>query len=286
MPHPQSNLTKMQRRALASPAARAKPKDQVTLPKMPFLDKDKKKNESDDYHYSTGEPLNKKKKKNEAYKEPQGQAKRLMSPLQKIRQDKEKADRDRDGKLKEGYEGEVSSHLKALDIDHHWKDGHLHVHKRDHKDVKKRLSDTDMEMPKIKVHEEKGRGPTGIAYSLPKGHPDAENPATRKKYPERQTPEYKKKFFGKDKSSPSSTGMKEETINESINFKGTPHISLTRYSAQGGFGLQLTQNKRMGNEKFRMGAHVSMPMKDVPKLITALQKVMKAPKNAQLGDDD
>ena len=45
--------------------------------------------------------------------------------------------------------------------------------------------------------EEKGRGPTGIAYSVKKGHPDAENPSTRKKYPERQTPEYKKKFFGK-----------------------------------------------------------------------------------------
>lgn len=35
----------------------------------------------------------------EAYKEPQGQAKRMMSPLQKARMDKEKADRDRDGKL-------------------------------------------------------------------------------------------------------------------------------------------------------------------------------------------
>ena len=43
-------------------------------------------------------------------------------------------------------------------------------------------------------YEEKGRGPTGIAYSLPKGHPDAENPATRKKYPERQTAKYKKDF--------------------------------------------------------------------------------------------
>ena len=141
--HPQANLTKMQRRALASPAARAKPKDQVTLPKTPW-DKDKDK------------------KKNEAYKEPQGQAKRMMSPLQKIRQDKEKADRDKDGKLKE----------------------------------------------------EKGRGPTGIAYSLPKGHPDAENPATRKKYPERQTPEYRKKFFDKQKTSASSHGMKESKVNE------------------------------------------------------------------------
>lgn len=38
--------------------------------------------------------------KSEAYDEPQGQAKRIMSPLQKARMDKEKADRDRDGKLK------------------------------------------------------------------------------------------------------------------------------------------------------------------------------------------
>ena len=35
----------------------------------------------------------------EAYDEPQGHAKRMMSPLQKARMDKEKADRDRDGKL-------------------------------------------------------------------------------------------------------------------------------------------------------------------------------------------
>ena len=40
------------------------------------------------------------KKTTEAYNEPQGQAKRMMSPLQKARMDKEKADRDRDGKLK------------------------------------------------------------------------------------------------------------------------------------------------------------------------------------------
>jgi hypothetical protein len=46
---------------------------------------------------------------------------------------------------------------------------------------------------------EKGRGPTGIAYAIPKGHPDAENPKTRKKYPERQTPEYKANFKSKSK---------------------------------------------------------------------------------------
>lgn len=56
-----------------------------------------------------GMPMNQKmaiataqaKKVAEAYKEPQGQTKRIMSPLQKARMDKEKADRDADGKLKE-----------------------------------------------------------------------------------------------------------------------------------------------------------------------------------------
>jgi hypothetical protein len=38
----------------------------------------------------------------EAYSEPQGQAKRMMSPLKKMRMDKEKKDRDSDGKLKPG----------------------------------------------------------------------------------------------------------------------------------------------------------------------------------------
>ena len=49
--------------------------------------------------------------KNEAYKEPQGQAKRMMSPLHKMRMDKEKKDRDRDGKLKPGI-------IKKEDINH------------------------------------------------------------------------------------------------------------------------------------------------------------------------
>lgn len=45
-------------------------------------------------------PVDREVVKKEAYDEPQGQAKRIMSPLQKARMDKEKADRDRDGKLK------------------------------------------------------------------------------------------------------------------------------------------------------------------------------------------
>ena len=57
-----------------------------------------------------------------------------------------------------------------------------------------RADGTKRKSEKYKESYEKGRGPTGIAFSIKKGHPDAENPATRKKYPERQTPEYKAKW--------------------------------------------------------------------------------------------
>jgi len=79
----------------------------------------------------------------------------------------------------------------------------------------------------------------------------------------------------------------EDTLAEATNWKGTPHLDLTRYAAGKGkgYGLQITQNKRMGDEKFRMGAHVSFPMKDVPKLIKSLQKVYND-KGSQLGDNE
>ena len=54
-----------------------------------------------------------------------------------------------ESQIDEGYEGEVSAILQALDIEHHWQDGRLHVNQRDVDDVKNRLADTDMEMPKI-----------------------------------------------------------------------------------------------------------------------------------------
>jgi|TARA_R100000482_G_scaffold61062_1_gene22363 hypothetical protein len=44
----------------------------------------------------------KKNEAKEAYNEPQGQAKRMMSPLHKMRMDKEKKDRDSQGKIKPG----------------------------------------------------------------------------------------------------------------------------------------------------------------------------------------
>lgn len=59
-------------------------------------------------------PVDKEVVKNEAYDEPQGQAKRMMSPLQKARMDKEKADRDRDGKLKPGVVKRGKSTMNRL----------------------------------------------------------------------------------------------------------------------------------------------------------------------------
>jgi len=61
------------------------------------------------------------------------------------------------------------------------------------------------------VPEDKGRGPTGIAYTLAKGHPDAEDPKTGEKYPERQTPAYKAKW--KKRSGP---GLKQYTGNKDV----------------------------------------------------------------------
>ena len=85
------------------------------------------------------------------------------------------------------------------------------------KDPKSKKRIKDILSDETIVSEEKGRGPTGIAYSVTPGHPDAENPKTREKYPERQTPEYKAKW--KKKSKPGlgqHTGlknpMKEETL--------------------------------------------------------------------------
>ena len=71
--------------------------------------------------------------------------------------------------------------------------------KEDHEKLMKQGYDHDD--PKTeKIEEEKGRGPTGISYTVTPGHPDAENPKTGKKYPERQTSEYKSKW--KEKSKP------------------------------------------------------------------------------------
>jgi len=70
--------------------------------------------------------------------------------------------------------------------------------------------------------EDKGRGPTGIAYSLPKGHPDAENPATRKKYPERQTDKYKADYAKNSPLKLSGKFGKNESVDEIVTRRGKP----------------------------------------------------------------
>ena len=63
---------------------------------------------------------------------------------------------------------------------------------------------------KLGENYEKGRGPTGIAFAIQKGHPDAENPKTRKKYPERQPPEYKANWKKQQKASMTNPPIREE----------------------------------------------------------------------------
>ena len=79
---------------------------------------------------------------------------------------------------------------------------------------------------------EKGRGPTGISYSIPHGHPDAENPKTRKKYPERQTSKYKKDYKALlKKKNPKLLGqfpVKEESISEASALDGINDIVKTK----------------------------------------------------------
>lgn len=56
----------------------------------------------------------------------------------------------------------------------------------------------DVEIDEAKVSYdgsfEKGRGPTGISFSIPQGHPDAINPKTGLVYPDRQLRRYKKAY--------------------------------------------------------------------------------------------
>jgi hypothetical protein len=87
-------------------------------------------------------------RKDEAVNEPQGQAKRMMSPLQKMRMDKEKAERDRDGKLKRimsplQKRRKVKSEQSADKLYNYWNKAYDDVSDPDGKDpskLKKRRS--------------------------------------------------------------------------------------------------------------------------------------------------
>lgn len=73
----------------------------------------------------------------------------------------------------------------------------------------------------VKESYEKGRGSTGVAFAIKKGHPDAENPATRKKYPERQTPEYKAQWASKHKG----------TMHEDFDLDETTPVSFNKFKS-------------------------------------------------------
>ena len=67
-----------------------------------------------------------------------------------------------------------------------------------------------------------------------------------------------------------------DQIREASTFEGTRFFSLTRYSAKGGMGLQISQQRAMPGDKIpNNGRYVNMPFKDIPRFITALQRVMK-----------
>tara|TARA_Y100001963_G_scaffold159814_1_gene265429 strand:- start:1544 stop:3493 length:1950 start_codon:yes stop_codon:yes gene_type:complete len=76
-------------------------------------------------------------------------------------------------------------------------------------------------------------------------------------------------------------------LGESTNWKGSKSVSLTRYAAKQGFGVQLSQLKAMPGERIPVtGVHIKMPLKEIPQLIKGLQNVYKAKAGTQLGDDD
>ena len=97
----------------------------------------------------------------------------------------------------------------------------------------------------------------------------------------------KKPEVEKPKTEESKPTRLKTYLNESTNWKGSKSIHLTRYAARQGFGVQLTQVKAMpGNRIPVTGLHISMPIKEIPELIKGLQNVYKAPKGAQLGDNE
>ena len=200
----------------------------------------------------------------------------------------------------EGYEGEVTKILKKKGIEGYFKNGKLMVSKRDKDAAMKALKSKShkVDMPTIQVESEHvtrygdhWKEAADVGYIDEKRKMMKKDPMDRLK---RLTPTQRAALAradrtAKPKSQVSLAKMPEEVehIEEATNWKGTDNISLTRYSARKGYGLQLTQKKPMDGDKTRFtGAYVNMPMKDVPKLIKSLQTVFKAPAGTQLGDDE
>lgn len=315
MVNPQSNLTKKQRQALASPAARAKSKDKVTLSVPPWEKKKAEKEgmtfmkpgpEKDKFHKDAkakasakikdmikkGEINFKSQKEGKAYgptgiaystdgvqimkKKSLKKGDPKIDAIQTVQKRKDKAWKDL---------------AKKEDNDPCWKDYKMiGMKKKNGKTVPNcvpkegNMSDLsyDADIHSNGSMKVKKMGKDihlhGKSY-----HSSDDHAKVAKKMG------MKISSHGKTMGGTRSTLTKESVeIDESTNWKGgSKFVSLTRYAAKNGFGLQITQTKPMLGDKVRLkDAYVNMPLKDIPKLIKALQTVLKADPRAQLGDDD
>ena len=296
-PHPQGNLTKKQRQALASPAARAKSKDKVTLSVPPWEKKKAEKEgmtfmkpgpEKDKFHKDAKAKASAKIKdmikKGEINFKSQKESKVTVlkkgdpriKAIQTVQKRKDKAWKDL---------------AKKEDNDPCWKDYKMiGMKKKNGKTVPNcvpkegNMSDLsyDADIHSNGSMKVKKMGKDihlhGKSY-----HSSDDHAKVAKKMG------MKISSHGKTMGGTRSTLTKESVeIDESTNWKGgSKFVSLTRYAAKNCFGLQITQTKPMLGDKVRLkDAYVNMPLKDIPKLIKALQTVLKADPRAQLGDDD
>ena len=128
---------------------------------------------------------------------------------------------------------------------------------------------------------EKGRGPTGIAYAIPSGHPDAENPRTRKKYPERQTPQYKKLYKAILKKKAPKL-LQSHPINEELEENTKPSLPFPKLKKVGKMeiGLAFGAPNTIYTIKFRGEKFFIAPgdIKDLIKILSQRDIVTKNPK--------
>ena len=135
--------------------------------------------------------------------------------------------------------------------------------------------------PKYTGTFEKGRGPTGIAYSIPSGHPDAENPRTRKKYPERQTPQYKKLYKAILKKKAPRL-LRDNPISEELEENTKASLPMPKLKKSGKFSISLVfpapntiYSIRFRNESFMIAPD---EVKDLIKILSQRDIVTKNPK--------
>ena len=128
---------------------------------------------------------------------------------------------------------------------------------------------------------EKGRGPTGIAYAIPSGHPDAENPRTRKKYPERQTPQYKKLYKAILKKKAPRL-LRDNPISEELEENTKASLPMPKLKKSGKFSISLVfpapntiYSIRFRNESFMIAPD---EVKDLIKILSQRDIVTKNPK--------